>query len=197
MAEQLRLISAIEGFLDEAVAEGRRIASDGSEITSNFSGTATRARDIVSGTIRQLKGKVTDLFASIPDDEETTHRRRPPSEPLPELPEGIAKLRKVRNQAKLVPVPVKDVEEIADWIDDYGEMVAITEIHSAVEEAIADTWQEQGVTQIWWQCEIAENVCERCLANMEASPINLGDAFPDGSACPPAHPRCRCSLEKY
>jgi hypothetical protein len=87
--------------------------------------------------------------------------------------------------------------ELDAWIDDYSEMVAVTEIHAAVEESIVETWHEQGYTKLWWQCEIGEDVCEKCLANMEASPIAMGDAFPSGDATPPAHPRCRCSLEKY
>lgn len=36
--------------------------------------------------------------------------------------------------------------------------------------------------------------CPRCVANAGAGLIDLEGVFPDGSTCPPAHPRCMCSL---
>lgn len=81
--------------------------------------------------------------------------------------------------------------QVEAWGTDYSEMVATAEIHAAVEEAVVDEMKKQGVQALYWNTE--PDACPRCVANAEASPVRIGEDFPDGDTVPPAHPRCRCT----
>lgn len=91
------------------------------------------------------------------------------------------------------PSDVQD--QLVEWAKDYAEVVSITEITDVIEETVLDTWQEQGVDQVYWATD--ENPCEECKENAEASPINIGEVWPNGGdTAPPLHCRCRCTLAK-
>jgi hypothetical protein len=84
--------------------------------------------------------------------------------------------------------------DISDWAEGYSEMVAATEITDAIEEAVYDDFVEQGTAIVSWVAE--DGACEECLANAEASPLPISSPFPSGDYHPPAHPNCRCNLER-
>lgn len=91
-----------------------------------------------------------------------------------------------QNEGLLTP------EDIQKQIDLEVELVAGTEIQSAIEQEVLEVLQESGFTRIVWLAQAG--ACERCANNMDSGPISIGEAFPDGSTTPPAHPRCRCSI---
>lgn len=66
--------------------------------------------------------------------------------------------------------------------------IAVTEISRAVSQAALATYEQAGVGQISWLS--VAGACPVCAANETASPIRLGDSFPDGSTGPPSHPNC-------
>lgn len=41
---------------------------------------------------------------------------------------------------------------------------------------------------------LGPDACEDCQANADAGVIQLGDSYPSGDTCPPAHPRCVCDV---
>jgi hypothetical protein len=92
-------------------------------------------------------------------------------------------------------VGIGDVQSnLVDWAKHYSEVVSVTEIHSTVEEAVLDTWKEQGVTKVYWVAD--EDACELCKKNAEASPIAIDATWPDGSNAPPGHANCRCTTAR-
>lgn len=72
------------------------------------------------------------------------------------------------------------------------ETIATTEVHTEVEQAIADVFEEQGVELVEWVTE--PGACPVCADNEEQGPIKRGTAFASGGTAPPAHPRCKCNL---
>ena len=83
-------------------------------------------------------------------------------------------------------------QDIADQVNTLAQTVADTEVHAAVEGAVLETLQVQGVPNIIWIAQ--EGACEQCQANADQGAIPIGTAFETGDDYPPAHPRCRCSL---
>lgn len=69
-------------------------------------------------------------------------------------------------------------------------MIADTETARAMTAQTMWDYQQAGVGQVEWLAQ--DDACELCLENEAASPINLGDEWPNGA--PPVHPRCRCAL---
>lgn len=91
-----------------------------------------------------------------------------------------------------------DVEDITDAdieaeIDSEAELVGDFEVHSAIEQAVMDELEAQGVGEM---SSIAQpGACERCQTNADESPIPIGDSFPStGDSVPPYHNRCRCQI---
>lgn len=76
--------------------------------------------------------------------------------------------------------------------DAWARMVALTELTRASAEAARAAYTASGVTQWRWKTE--PDACPICVANEKAGPRDIGEAWPDGSAAPPAHPNCRCSV---
>ena len=150
--------------LNEASREGWRIAKNQEErgIVSAAKNLAGRAVQIIEGIVAQLTEKVQSLLDDLLGNGETD--------------EDI----------------VADVEsQVEAWAAEYSELVAATEIHAAIEEAVLDEMKAQRIEAINWNAE--PDACERCLANEEASPIRIDTDFPSGDTVPPAHPRCRCT----
>jgi hypothetical protein len=101
----------------------------------------------------------------------------------------------IRDKAQAFMSSGEDIEDkIAAWAKQYSEVASVTEIHLAVEEAVLDTWKEQGVAEIYWVAD--EDACELCLGNAKASPIPIGAKFPSGDEAPPGHANCRCTTAR-
>jgi 2'-5' RNA ligase len=165
-AEQTRLLEEITELLTEAIHEGRRVATGLEEraLISALKNLAGRAVQLVGEVIEQLKEKAQGII-----------------EDLLGGPEGFDDV----GATSMVS------EALDEWASDYSEMVGITEITAAVEEAVLDQGIKQGHTQKYWNAE--PDACERCRQNADASPIDIKASFPDGSSSPPGHVRCRCS----
>ena len=74
--------------------------------------------------------------------------------------------------------------------DAWVRMVALTELTRASAEAARATYTAAGISSWRWATE--PGACPICTANEEAGPRVIGEAWPDGSQAPPAHPHCRC-----
>ena len=159
------LYEALTNALQAAIHEGRHIAS-GIESRGLISATkdlAGRAVAVISGIVEQLVDKAQSLLDALLGDGGDLDE-----ESLDEIE-----------------------DQIGEWSEEYAEMVATTEITSAIEESVFDVMAERGVAAINWDAE--PDACPRCLANAEASPIALGSDFPSSDTVPPAHPNCRCT----
>lgn len=70
--------------------------------------------------------------------------------------------------------------------------IAATEINAAMSEA---TLQRMGLRGVLFKSLVlAPGADPLCVANKQAGPIPLHQAFPSGQQRPPFHPNCRCSL---
>jgi SPP1 gp7 family putative phage head morphogenesis protein len=69
-------------------------------------------------------------------------------------------------------------------------MIADTETARAMTTQTLQDYQQSGVEQVEWLAE--GDACPDCEENADASPISLGDSWPNGD--PPVHPNCRCAL---
>lgn len=88
---------------------------------------------------------------------------------------------------------VEDAQSAVDeLLDSLPETVATTEIHTEVEQAVADVFEEKGVEMV--ECVCSPGACENCLANEEEGPIERDTAFETGDTLPPFHFRCRCIM---
>jgi len=73
-------------------------------------------------------------------------------------------------------------------------------VSSAVNRGFRETWV-QGVREGWldrglravWHAQGDERVCEEC-EGLDGTEVGIGGLFDNGSAGPPAHYRCRCTL---
>lgn len=165
---ETKLRTEIETWLRKASHEGERIASGDApqeERSMVIEDLFSKAAHIVATIVEQLAEKAQELLDMVLGTIEDSN----PEEALSEVE-----------------------AQLEDWAEDYSELVAQTEIHAAVEEAVADTLAKKGVDKIYWNCE--PDACQRCQSNAEASPIALGSSWPSGDAVPPGHPRCRCTI---
>lgn len=75
----------------------------------------------------------------------------------------------------------------------WAQMVAITEVVRAMQEASRHVYRANGVHLVRWVIADAA-ACPACKANANAGPWPAGTPFPSGAIAPPEHPRCRCAL---
>ena len=68
-------------------------------------------------------------------------------------------------------------------------LIAETEYARAMTIAARATYEANGVPRVRWLAQ--PDCCPRCRANLDVSPIALGDTWPSGDV--PVHPRCRCA----
>ena len=88
--------------------------------------------------------------------------------------------------AKQLAQALSDAMQDDAWV----RMVALTELTRASAEAARTVYTAEGVTRWRWAAEVG--ACPICTANEKAGPRVIGEAWPDGSQHPPAHPNCRC-----
>lgn len=70
--------------------------------------------------------------------------------------------------------------------------IAQTEMSYAVIEASRQMYYDSGVEEIEY---IAQDPCDECAENEDASPIGVDEEFPNGN--PPVHPNCMCDVIPY
>jgi len=70
-----------------------------------------------------------------------------------------------------------------------AEVIANTEYARAMTTAAEQTYEEAGVEQEEWMAE--DDACPDCLENEAASPVKVGEDWPNGPV--PVHPNCRCA----
>lgn len=166
--EQTQLLEILSDAIDQASKEGHGIVTGQEQRNVSIIQTFAwhRASQIVSGIIDQIRDKVADFIdAFLSNDQDET----------------------IDEDALAEQVE----EDLGEWAESYADMVAVTEIHGAVEEAVHSEMKAQGVTKIYWNTE--PGACKQCIANEEASPINIDAQWPGGDTVPPAHPNCRCT----
>ena len=71
-------------------------------------------------------------------------------------------------------------------------VIAGTETANAVVQSSKDLYRDSGVEMIEY---LVADPCDECQENYEASPIPIGDSFPNGD--PPVHPNCMCDVAPY
>lgn len=86
--------------------------------------------------------------------------------------------------AKLIDEVLNDPERAV--------VIAGTETANAVVQSSKDLYRESGVEMIEY---LVADPCDECQENYEASPIPIGDSFPNGD--PPVHPNCMCDVAPY
>lgn len=75
-----------------------------------------------------------------------------------------------------------------------GDLIAEHEAALALGEMEMEVYRRSGVQYVKWITARDELVCETCMENEEAGPIEIGTLFPSGVLTTPAHHRCRCLL---
>lgn len=71
-------------------------------------------------------------------------------------------------------------------------MIASTEMSNAVVQASRQLYEDSGVEQIQY---LVADPCDECAENENASPISIGEEWPNGD--PPVHPNCMCDIAPY
>ena len=71
-------------------------------------------------------------------------------------------------------------------------MIAQTETSYAVVQSSLDLYRESGVEMVEY---LVADPCDACAENEAASPIQLGEQWPNGD--PPVHPNCMCDVAPY
>lgn len=74
-------------------------------------------------------------------------------------------------------------------------LIATTEATRSIEQAVADSYMAEGVTEVRWIAG-GPNPCQTCLDNQAAGVRQLGVPFPSGALVPPGHPDCHCHIER-
>ena len=70
--------------------------------------------------------------------------------------------------------------------------IAQTEMSRAVVQASKELYADSGVEKIEY---LVADPCDECQENYDASPIDIGEQFPNGD--PPVHPNCMCDIAPY
>lgn len=70
--------------------------------------------------------------------------------------------------------------------------IAQTETSYAVVQANLDLYRDSGVEMVEY---LVADPCDLCQENLEASPIQIGEEWPNGD--PPVHPNCMCDVAPY
>lgn len=87
----------------------------------------------------------------------------------------------------------EDAQDAVDnLLESMPEIVAETEVHAEIEQAVADVFEINGVGMIDWVT--SPGACPLCETNEEAGPLPRGSSWPSGDERPPAHPSCKCNL---
>jgi hypothetical protein len=81
-------------------------------------------------------------------------------------------------------------ETITHMLDYLPNQAAATAIHTEVENAVMDVFDDEQVEQIEVVCE--PGACQLCLDNQDAGSIDRGTEFPSGHTRAPFHYSCRC-----
>jgi hypothetical protein len=85
------------------------------------------------------------------------------------------------------------IEDVSGFSTGQARTVAETEVKLAQSHGNLAAWKRAGVVKsVKWTKSSLHAVRDACDLNVEAGPIPLGQAFPSGDECPPAHIGCCC-----
>lgn len=70
--------------------------------------------------------------------------------------------------------------------------IAQTEMSDATVQASKELYLQSGVEQVEY---LVADPCDLCSENLAASPIDIGEEWPNGD--PPVHPNCMCDIAPY
>ena len=71
---------------------------------------------------------------------------------------------------------------------------AITAITRGSGIAALFGYRQRQVDMGQWLIDPGGNVCPTCQANADVGLVPVGQPYPSGDTCPPAHPNCRCAV---
>ena len=106
-------------------------------------------------------------------------------------------IRRIMTDAFCREVPMRQLAEsiqvASGFTKEQARIVAETEVKLAQSHGNLAAWKRTGVVKaVKWVKSILHTVRDCCDLNAEAGPIPLGQAFPSGDECPPAHIGCCC-----
>lgn len=158
-----------EALYDALVAanhEGTQIMHGAQEsIVSAAKNLAGHAVQVITDIIAQLKEKAQSIIDAVLGDD------------------------------RIDPGDVEQVieDQVEAWAADYSEMVAQTEMHTAVEGAVLSELQASGAKKMRWVA--SPDACDDCQHLAENDPVDVDAGEFEGGITPPGHPRCRCEIE--
>jgi hypothetical protein len=88
---------------------------------------------------------------------------------------------------------ISNIEDMTGFSENRAEMIAETEIARVNSLAALESYKGAASIGVKVKKEwliASSDVCDECLDNADAGPIDLDDAFPSGDDAPPAHPEC-------
>lgn len=122
-----------------------------------------------------------------------------PSEKWPVSEPVRLAIRRIVTDAFSRETPIRELAEsiraASGFSQEQARIVAETEAKLAQSHGNLAAWKRGGfVAKVKWAKSILHTVRDCCDLNAEAGPIPLGQAFPSGDECPPAHVGCCCGL---
>lgn len=122
-----------------------------------------------------------------------------PSEKWP-VPESVRlAIRRIVTDAFSRLVTMKEMTEsiriAGGFTTEQAKLIADTEIRLGQSHGNLAAWKRTGVVRSTkWLKSMLHTVRDCCDLNAEAGIVPIGQAFPSGDECPPAHIGCRCGL---
>ncbi|MGA2847705.1 MAG: hypothetical protein ABSE46_01825 [Terracidiphilus sp.] len=106
-------------------------------------------------------------------------------------------VRKIMTDAFSREVPRRDLVEsiriAGEFTIEEAKLIADTEIKMAQSHGNLAAWKRTGVVKSTkWLKSMLHTVRDCCDLNVEAGTVPIGQPFPSGDECPPAHIGCRC-----
>lgn len=156
-----QLLETFDSILTQAIAEGKRVATGKAQ-----EGVLPNAAKNLAGHIVQVIG---DIVTQLKEQAQSFIDR-------------------FFGDGATSDTPEQDLEHAIDeWSDEYSNMVAQTEVHAAVEGAVIDSMQDDGIERVNIHAE--PDACVLCKENAEGSPYPISEASDHLGL----HPRCRCT----
>jgi hypothetical protein len=108
-------------------------------------------------------------------------------------------VRKIMTDAFSREVPIRELTEsirtAGGFTTEQAKLIADTEIRLAQSHGNLAAWKRTGVVRsIKWLKSMLHIERDCCDLNVEAGPVPIGQPFPSGDECPPAHIGCRCGI---
>lgn len=179
------LAAALAGIWKEGWALGTASAMTVLGTAANDATTFDWAAGDASAAARILSTASADALARFKEESQAGVKDLADGR-LAAIARVLAQAKARKTNARALAEALRDVLRDADW----SRMTALTELVRASSVAAREAYEAAGITTWRWVTE--PGACPTCLANETAPARTIGEAWPDGSDQPPAHPRCRC-----